>query len=337
MTKEQQDIFFVVNPVSGTSGKKVILRQLEKVLDQERFSYTIAPTQYAGHAEVIAREAAERGVDIVCAIGGDGTVNEVARALVHTDTALAIIPCGSGNGLARHLHVPMDVMRAVKLINRGEKQVIDYGLINEHPFFCTCGVGLDAFISQKFAEAGKRGLTTYVENALKTVLKYTPQAYELEVVNADSEHHSYQAVLIACANASQWGNNAYIAPHASVRDGLLDVIVVEPFSMLEAAGMAIQLMHGSLDKNSKIKTLRCKKLYIKRGEPGPIHFDGDPMMACADLEVSVVPQALRCICGEGEGVESMGTNFLNVLREYTNNLSMHSADLWQNNMFRKKK
>ena len=165
--QELKRIVFVVNPISGTSGKKMILKQIEKLIDKDKFAYDIVQTQYAGHATEIARGAANRGVDIVCAIGGDGTVNETARALVHTDTSLAIIPCGSGNGLARHLHIPMDAIRAIKLINEAEPQLMDYGLINLHPFFCTCGVGLDAFISQKFAEAGKRGFLTYVENILQ--------------------------------------------------------------------------------------------------------------------------------------------------------------------------
>jgi len=328
MVPNKQKILFVVNPISGTSGKKLILREIEKLLDRDRYEYEVRTTEYAGHAEEIAREAANTGVDVVCAIGGDGTVNEVARALVHTNTALAIIPCGSGNGLARHLHVPMDATRAIKLINKGDIQTIDYGMVNLHPFFCTCGVGLDAFISQRFAESGKRGLVTYVENALKTVLKYQAETYELDVENEQSEHFSYQAVLIACANASQWGNNAYIAPKASVRDGLLDVIIVEPFTMLEATHMAYQLMRGSLDKHSKIKTLRCKRVFIHRKEKGAIHFDGDPMMEQADVEVSIVPQALRCLCGEDEGVETIGSNFVNVMKEYTNNISMRSSNLW---------
>jgi diacylglycerol kinase family enzyme len=119
----------------------------------------------------------------VCAIGGDGTVNEVASGLVHSQTALAIIPSGSGNGLARHLRIPTDPLSAIKIINHGQVHTMDYGLMNNRPFFCTCGVGFDAFISQRFAESGKRGPASYLENILKSSLNYHPETYEVEMVN----------------------------------------------------------------------------------------------------------------------------------------------------------
>ena len=156
-----KNIVFIMNPISGTVSKSAIPSMIEKLLDKELFSYDIRETQYAGHATEIAHQAIDEGVDIVCAIGGDGTVNEVGRALIGSQTALAIIPCGSGNGLARHLMLPMDAGKAIKIINMCEIHDLDYGIINEKPFFCTCGMGFDAFISMKFAEAGKRGLTTY--------------------------------------------------------------------------------------------------------------------------------------------------------------------------------
>lgn len=333
---QKKKIVFVVNPISGTLGKKAILRQIKKLLDKERFDYTICPTRRAGHATEIARQAVAEGAFAVCAVGGDGTVNEVARSLVHTDTALAIIPCGSGNGLARHLHIPMDATRAIRMLNAHEVQTIDYGQINDHLFFCTCGVGFDAFISQRFAESGKRGMLTYVENVLQTALTYHPETYELEVVNKDAVNETYKAVLIACANASQYGNNAYIAPHASVRDGLLDVVIIEPFSPMEAPRMAFHLLQGTLDRHSRIKTLRCRRLSIHRKEGAPIHVDGDPMLEAADVEVAIVPQGLRCICPTEEGVESMKTSLVNVWKEYANNFTMYSKDLWENNMFRKR-
>lgn len=160
--------------------------------------------------------------------GGDGTINEIARSLVHTDTALGIIPCGSGNGLARHLHIPMEPKKALEVLNEGCLDTIDYGKINGTDFFCTCGVGFDAFVSLKFAHAGKRGLLTYLEKTLQESLKYQPETYELETENGVSK---YKAFLIACGNASQYGNNAYIAPQATLTDGLLDVTILEPFTV----------------------------------------------------------------------------------------------------------
>ena len=235
---DKKKIVFVVNPKSGSHGKKAILKWIEERIDRSVFDYTIVNTQYAGHATQLAAPAAKEGVVIVVAVGGDCTVNEIARSLRHTDTALAIIPCGSGNGLARHLHIPMDAKGAIDVINKNYRVCIDYGLINNIPFFCTCGVGFDAFVSLKFADSGKRGLLTYLENTLYESLTYQPETYEIENEEGTVK---YEAFLIACGNASQWGNNAYIAPQASLTDGLMDVTIMEPFTVLDVPSLSFQL------------------------------------------------------------------------------------------------
>ena len=245
MTKKKK-ITFILNPISGTHSKEEIPELIEKTLDHDLFEPRIVFTEYAGHAAEIAREESKAGTDVVVAVGGDGTVNEVARSLVHTPTALAIIPCGSGNGLARHLCLPLDIKKAIEVINSCKIERFDYGVINELPFFCTCGMGFDAFISLKFAEAGKRGPITYVENVLKEGLKYKPETYEVE---DESGATRYKAFLIACANASQYGNNAYIAPGATMKDGEMDVIIMEPFDVLDAPQIAADLFMKTLGNN----------------------------------------------------------------------------------------
>ena len=239
----KKSIVFIINPISGTHSKDEIPALIETRLDHERYDYEIQLTGYAGHATEIARNCVARGIDAVVAVGGDGTVNEVARALTHSETALGIIPCGSGNGLARHLCIPMDAKKAIDIINACNIELFDYGVINDLPFFCTCGMGFDAFISLKFAEAGKRGPITYVENVLKEGLKYKPETYQVE---SDDGAHRYKAFLIACANASQYGNNAYIAPGATMKDGQMDVIIMEPFDALEAPQIAADLFMKTL-------------------------------------------------------------------------------------------
>ena len=266
-------IVFVVNPISGTQGKKAILKWIDERIDRALFDYSIVKTQYAGHAVEIAAAAAKDNVDIVVAIGGDGTINEIGRSLVHTNTALGIIPCGSGNGLARHLHIPMDAKAAIDLLNTGECTCVDYGKINDMPFFCTCGVGFDAFVSLKFADSGKRGLLTYLENTLHESLTYEPETYEIENEEGTIK---YKAFLIACANASQYGNNAYIAPQASLTDGLMDVTILEPFTVLDVPSLSFQLFNKTIDQNSRIKTMRAKKIKIHRTKEGVMHYDGDP-------------------------------------------------------------
>lgn len=288
----RKKIVFILNPISGTTSKAGIPMLIEKNLDQEKFDYEIIETQRAGHASEIAHECTMRGVDIVVAVGGDGTVNEVARAIIETDTALGIIPCGSGNGLARHLMLPMNAKGAIEMINKCEIHDLDYGCINGMPFFCTCGMGFDAFISMKFANSGKRGPIAYVENVLKEGLKYKPETYEIV---DDTGTKVYNAFLVSVANASQYGNDAYIAPQASMRDGLMDVIIMEPFDMLQAAQVSLDMFNKTIDKNSHIKTFRSKHIHVHRSEPGVIHYDGDPIMADADLDIAIREHGIRVV------------------------------------------
>ena len=283
----KKKIVFIMNPISGTSDKKDI-----PYLIEEQFDYSIRKTEYAGHAYEIAKESKEQGIDIVVAVGGDGTVNEVGRALVHSNTALGIIPTGSGNGLARHLLIPMKIKGAIQVLNDCEITDLDYGIINEHPFFCTCGVGFDAFISEKFAEAGKRGPITYLENILKEGLKYKPETYEIEAENGTIKK---KAFLISCANASQYGNNAYIAPQASMSDGMIDVIIMEPFDALEASQISIEMFNKTLDKNNKIKTFRSKEIKIYRKAPGVIHYDGDPVETGKEIVVTLKEKGIKIL------------------------------------------
>lgn len=318
-------IVFIVNPISGTHSKEEIPAQVDALLDHDIWNHEVCFTQYAGHAAEIARDCAERQIDAVVAVGGDGTVNEVARSLIQTQTALGIIPCGSGNGLARHLCLPMDVKKAILIINDCHVEDFDYGVINRLPFFCTCGMGFDAFISLKFAEAGKRGPITYVENVLKEGLKYKPETYE---VVADGGTKRYKAFLIACANASQYGNNAYIAPGATMKDGEMDVIVMEPFDVLDAPQIAADLFMKTLGNNSKIKTFRTKQLHIHRDKEGAIHYDGDPVMMGCDIDVHIEHRGIKILTSP-EIIEDPGQpNFLlNAFSDLFNNINNVREDI----------
>lgn len=288
----QKQALFIANPISGTSNKSGVFAAIDNYIDKEKFSYTIVTTEYAGHAADLARKAANEGVDICVAVGGDGTVNEVARSIVHSNTALGIVPCGSGNGLARHLLLPMNIRKAIEIINQCEIHDLDYGVINGYPFFCTCGMGFDAYVSHKFAESGKRGPITYVQKVLEEGVKYKPETYEIQDGNGTT---TYKAFLVSCANASQYGNNAYIAPQASMSDGLLDVVIMEPFDIIEAPQISIDMFNKTLDKSSRIKTFRTKRLHIHRSKPGIIHYDGDPVMADADIDVSLEEKGIKVI------------------------------------------
>ena len=321
---EKKKIVFVVNPISGTQSKKAILKWIDERMDRSIYDYSIVKTEYAGHATQIAASAAQNKVDVVVAIGGDGTINEIARSLVHTETALGIIPCGSGNGLARHLRIPMEPKAAIDVINQGNRLCIDYGKINNIPLFCTCGVGVDPFVSLKFADSGKRGLLTYLENTLHESLTYQPETYEIENEEGTVK---YKAWMIACGNASQYGNNAYIAPHASLTDGLMDVTIMEPFTVLDVPSLSFQLFNKTIDQNSRVKTMRAKKIKIHRTQDGVMHFDGDPLMAGKELEVEIIPSGLYVIASEKKRAKHENENLLQVISNYFIGLHLKGEEM----------
>ena len=295
MQPNKKHIVFIVNPISGTSSKKGFDKIVEKVIDKERFSYEIIRTEYAGHAAEIATRCVSDGIDICVAVGGDGTVNEVARSLVGSPTALGIVPSGSGNGLARHLCLPMSMKGSLAIINQGIVDSFDYGLINGHPFFCTCGMGFDAHVSMLFAQSGKRGLGTYARMVLTEGLKYKGDSYDVCVEDHTGEIKHLDAFLIACANAAQYGNNTYIAPGASMQDGLLDVIIIEPFKSIGGTKVLMDLFTKTIIENPHTHHFQARSLHIHRNGDGAVHYDGDPSMMGADIDVEIKPRGLNAV------------------------------------------
>ncbi|WP_018109620.1 diacylglycerol/lipid kinase family protein [Bacteroides propionicifaciens] len=288
------NITFIINPVSGTGNKQELPAMIERVLASAAINYEIIFTKYAGHAEEIATEKAKSGVDIVVAVGGDGTVNEVGRALVDTSTALGIIPCGSGNGLARHLGISLIPKKAIELLIDAVPSIIDYGKINnEILFFCSCGVGFDALVSLKFSQANRRGLMSYCNIALRENFNYKPETYHL--ITDEGAELIDKAFVIACGNAAQYGNDAFIAPHASIQDGLLDVTLIEPIHFIDTPILSYQLFTKKIDTNKKTRTLRSKKVQIIRESEGAMHYDGEPIMAPKNLTIEVVQGGLKVI------------------------------------------
>lgn len=283
---------FIVNPISGGFHAIPIRTVLEHEMDSTLYDWSIVETQYAGHAEILAREYAEKGYDAVFAVGGDGTVNEIGRAIAGTDTALGIIPCGSGNGLARHLGISTNPIKAVRKLSKVRIETIDYGIIEDHPFFCTCGIGFDAQVSYKFASSKSRGLLTYIETVIKEGIKYKTEGYSLEV---DGKNVEAQAYIITCANAAQWGNNVYIAPLASVQDGLLDITIVTDLNAIEIPVLVAQLIDGRLAANRNVRMMKCKQVTVRRNSKGVAHCDGDPIMMGKDLSIRIVHNGLKVI------------------------------------------
>ncbi len=292
-----KNIAFIINPISGTKQKKRLPKQIDQLLDKQQWAADIVMTEYKGHATELAAQYAKLGFDAVVAVGGDGTVNEVATGLRHTGTALGIIPIGSGNGFARHLEIPLRINRAIELINRSEAITADYGMLNEQPFFCTCGTGFDAYIADKFAQDGKRGFSTYLQYILKDFYNYEPQHYRLRYRKGEEVWHEVEtdAFLITFANANQWGNAAYIAPKASIQDGLLDIAIMSKFPLTAVPSLALKLFERKLDNDTYMNTLQASEVELTRTEEGPFHFDGDPLNIGKEVNIRIVKDGLRVL------------------------------------------
>ena len=283
-------VCLIINPVSGTESKKYIPEEVATAIDQKKYDLLIRVTGYPNHASEIARHAVKKKYKFVITAGGDGTVNEVARELINSDTVLGILPYGSGNGLARELGIPLDSEKAIKIILNAHTRTIDYGVANDHIFFCTCGFGFDAFVSDKFAEEKKRGPLGYVRNVLESVVDFRADKYELTY---DDGTLTEKAFILTCANASQYGNDAFIAPGASMDDGKMNVSVLKPLNALEIPQTTIQLFTNNIDKNSKMTTLLTRNLIIKRSKPGVMHVDGEPVHTDSEIVVRMVSKGLK--------------------------------------------
>ena len=292
MEEKRRHILVIVNPVSGTGNKDKIPRLIDNVVDHSHTDVSILATEYPGHAHEIAEQAVADGIDTVVAVGGDGTVNEVGSALCGTSTALAIVPCGSGNGLARHLRIPTNASRALQVLNNGIVGTFDYCTVNGKPFFCTCGMGFDAAVSYKFSNEGTRGFITYIKTALTEYIKFKPQEY---VIDIDGKTMSEKAFVIACCNAAQYGNNAYIAPRATMQDGLIDVTVMHPFNIVESPLIGARLFLRQLGQDLHVSIYRGQRVVIERRRDDIMHIDGDPVMMPARIVIESIKHGINIL------------------------------------------
>ena len=287
-----KNIAFIVNPVSGTKTKNRITKLIRELLNKELFSPTVVTTEYAGHATQLAQQFALEGYYAVIAVGGDGTINEVGKGLCGTNTALGIIPNGSGNGFARHLEISTRMNRAVEMLNNSEVISVDYCTVNDIPFFSTFGVGFDALVAQDFSNTS-RGLKGYIESILKDIFQYKPEQYHLQGEGIDL---TTSAFLINFANASQWGYDACIAPKASLQDGWMDVAIVSEFPLIKAPELAWHLFTKSIDENHYMHTIRTKEIMLEReNESSPVHIDGTPTQMAKDLHIKIVEDGLKVL------------------------------------------
>lgn len=288
-----QRIAVILNPISGSSSRRKTKRTLMNALRHgaQRRLYTVTSyrTRKAKHATELAAKAVTEGNDLVICCGGDGTVNETASALLDTNVPLAIVPTGSGNGLARHLGIPLSAAPALDIALHGITIPMDCGTINGRNFFTTAGIGLDAEVGWLFDKLENRGMTNYVRATAQLFFQYKPNWYS---INVDGKAMRVEALMITFANASQFGNNAIIAPNANVSDGFLDLVIMRPFPKVETVRLATMLFNKTIDRSPYITTIRFKKLHLEVDEPMHGHIDGEPFMLPKSFDVAVRPSCL---------------------------------------------
>jgi YegS/Rv2252/BmrU family lipid kinase len=288
----KQNILFIINPISGGKSKLQLPGVIDAQLDHLRFQADYKFTEYAGHATEIAEQGIRNGCEVVVAVGGDGTINEVATVVKQHNKILGVIPFGSGNGLARHLGIPMNVQKAIRLLNDFDTSRIDTGIFNGKNFYNIAGMGFDAHISSVFAGDKKRGFAGYVKLGLKEMISYRPQNYQL---NVDGRTLARTAYAISIANSSQYGNNTYISPNASVTDGLLDVCIVKVFPLYKLPVLLFYAFMGKTDRIGMVEIIQGKNIHIVREKSGPIHIDGEPLLMDEDISISVDTLSLTII------------------------------------------
>ncbi len=282
---------FIINPIAGfRRDKSDIVHLIHACFNETGFE--IAMTSAPGDATHLAREAAELNYRAVIAVGGDGTVNEVASGLVGTDTALGVIPRGSGNGLARGLAIPIQPKHALAVIQHGGIKSIDVGSAAHRYFFAVTGVGFDARVGMKFSHATWRGPLPYFMIAAREFVSYHPEALKVKLNEQQLELAPF---LLTIANTQQYGNGAVIAPHAKPDDGILEMCIVDPLSVWNVMVHAPKLFTGTIDRASIISYRHVTTLEIEK--PGTIlfHVDGEPQTCSERLKISILPHALKVL------------------------------------------
>ena len=290
MANNKKKILFIINPISGTGKQKVVEQLIKKHVNYSLFDTEIAYTKYAKHAIEISKEAINK-YQIIVAVGGDGSVNEVAKNMIGTDSILAIIPTGSGNGLARHLKIPMNLKAAILKINNLTIRRIDTAKINDYHFLGTAGTGFDAHIGWCFAEAPKRGFWTYMKITLKEYFSYTEENYTIDI---DGKEINSNALLITFANSNQYGNNAYISPQSIIDDGYLRIIILKRFPLFYAFNFAYRIFNKKFDSFRFVTALKGKKIKVKTPKE-ELHIDGEPFKMGNKLDIEIVPKSLNII------------------------------------------
>ena len=287
-------LLFIVNPNAGKKISEQLIDTIRKEFPKNIY-YQIVVWKDKDHFQEVLDILHSRDYTDAIAVGGDGTVNQVAKSIIGTNISLGIVPAGSGNGLARTLGLSMKVEEVIKQIATGNKAKIDYGTVNGIPFFCTSGVGFDAHIGNLFATSKKRGLQSYIKITFRELIRYKSKEYVLKFNNQEIKRKAY---LITVANAGQYGNDFYIAPEAKINDGKFHVVILKPFNLFSVFGILVKILKGKAHESKNIETYVTEKLTIERKWKDSIHFDGEPDFNSEILNYICNPLQLNVIVGD---------------------------------------
>lgn len=290
MSNTKNQLFFIINPNSGMGRHKAVIQAIEKNLSASE--YVIELTRYAGHGSLLAQKAAAMGYKAIIACGGDGSVNEIGSVLIGSNTPFGIIPVGSGNGLARHLGIPLKLDAALATLKKFNLQTVDTARINDQPFLGMAGIGFDAFIGKKFANYGKRGFASYVKLIFREYKGFKQKKVTLFI---DDKKIQKRVLMLSFANSGQYGNNAIIAPEASLQSGKIGLCLVKKFPIWKTPFIAFQMFTGKINQSKYVETIWVEKATIKQKKK-IAHLDGEPMKLGKTLTVEVVPKSLTVIC-----------------------------------------
>lgn len=290
----KEKILFIVNPISGHHDKSKFQSIVEKLIDKDKYDYTITLTEYGGHAVELTKQAIDNQYDIIVAVGGDGTINEVATTMIGASQTFAIVPYGSGNGLARHLHLPLKPDKVItEVINKGVKSKIDTAAMNGVPYISIAGVGFDAIIADFFAQDPHRGIKTYVKLVTKEYLHFQPKKYHL--ILDGKEEIDCEPFFISFANSNQFGSNAVVSPTASLNDGLLDVCIFKKPNMLQVPYVATRLLTKKIDRTHFVDIHKAQKIQVIRENDEIANIDGEAVMMPKDITVEINPLSLNIL------------------------------------------
>jgi len=295
---DTQKVVVIINPISGAGRRRDLARQRAEqaaaFIEKRRLDAEVFVTERPGHARELAQAARRRGATLFVAWGGDGTVNEIGSALVDSPASLAIVPTGSGNGLARELGIPLDPASALETVFEGRQRLIDAGELDGHLFFNVAGLGLDARVAHRFADGGldRRGFVRYLELAAREVLTFVPSDY---AVTADGHDLRVRPLVMAIANSRQYGNGAIIAPFALLDDGKLDLVVVNHRPAWQVLLHTRRLFSGAMAQVPGVSMTKAQAISISADSPLLYHVDGEPFTGSHTISVSVRPRALRVL------------------------------------------